>query len=252
MRFKDPDLPVFEYADGKVIGGQLAEEAKAEILAARKLNEAWKKEFGNKPSNFRTLVSYFEYDAYVISRNNPRDVRVFKLAQTWWTSETDLRLDKFVKPLGPEWYSSQQYIIEFSKQLSQAIKVMHKRLNGTFSSPRGSSISLGNITPEGYVYDYETVQLPFQDNTIPLKQYQLTDIYQALGVITNVAYEIEECGLILDGFRSFYIHYTQNDYEPVEFMKKIERMASANAEDRWLREMITEIVKIIDLSKKWN
>lgn len=53
-------------------------------------------------------------DAYVVSREDPDDIRVCTLGQTMWATAETGRLDCFVGPLLPRGLTEAEYLRKFS------------------------------------------------------------------------------------------------------------------------------------------
>lgn len=247
-------LITFEYDpdSGKVLGGQFVEEAKAEIKAAQELINAWEQEFPGQMHPFSIPLQCTEFTANVVSIKNPNDVRQCRLATTMWGKADTARLDAFVGSLVPKGKTTKQYITDFSTRLARAIKVMHKKLNGTYTSNRGSSISLGNITPSGCVYDYETVQLPSESMPVSFRQFQLRDIQLALHVIASVVYEIGDWNLVMVGFQIFYRHYTDASNVSSKFDETANYIATHDPSKISYESAISELVNLIDSGVIWR
>lgn len=245
-------LSVFEYAGGKVLGGQLAEEAKHEVRVAQLLAQAWKAEFSKAASPFRIPLACQEFDAYVVDREKPGAARIVRLAETMWASAETVRLDSCGGLLPPQGLTAVEYIGMVASTVADAVMVMHKRLGGAFSSTRGTSISFGNVTLSGYVYDYETAQLPAVGNPSSLEEFQLQDLCGGLEIVAGIAHELDDWDLLVDAYQTLYLRYTQQSREAADYRQMVEHVRATRSVQEFPRDTIREMALAMIRDAAWR
>ena len=109
--------------------------------------------------------------------------------------------------------------------LFRAVYVMHKQLRGTFSSFTGSSISSGNVSTRGHVFDYETVQSPTLGDSGNLQKFQLTDLANAFTLLDELTRKLDRTDLLKDANLWAYLEYTRRDDTSADFDRIMEQMS---------------------------
>lgn len=188
VRGKDIDSSgpfVFDPSTGKVIGGVLPEDAEHELHASKVLAEAWKKEYPEIEAPLTTIlaVTHFEYDVPI---KGTGQIRHMKLAQIMRAFKGIHRLDRVdIREFAGK--DPELYLSHFGKTFFRLLFVVHKKLNGTLSSPTGSALSMGNVTPEPTICDYETVLLPSLGDAPRTKEQTVVDLTIAVEMIIDLA-----------------------------------------------------------------
>jgi hypothetical protein len=184
-----PDEPAgpftFDPGTGKVIGGMYIEDALHEYKAAELLNKTWEELFPNESSPFVGI--YFvnalpECEAPVLGR--PGETKKLRLGSVGRQAR-GARLDRSDLPalVGN---SNQEYLLHFAISIFRAIRLMHVHLSGSFTSPTGTSLSPGNLTPDPKIYDYETVRIPQLGDAVVAREYQHADVVHGFLLVFDV------------------------------------------------------------------
>lgn len=201
---------IFDPSSGKVLGGQYADEALFEMDASSLLNKTWEKTFPEYPSPFYKGLAMQSFNTDAQFRNDPFSVVNVNLGTTFRASADTTRLKDYQEIPKMFYTNEEEYITSFSSRIARAIYLMHKKLSGTFTSTYGTSISSGNISIQGFIFDYETVQTPDLDCFSNLENFQKLDIKNAIILLSEVAEKLGRTDLFALGLKEFCLNYTQN------------------------------------------
>lgn len=218
----------FDPSTGKVLGGGYPEEVKAEFEAGQVLNEAWDAAFPEEDSPFVVPLGFSVFEADIPEVGNPRKLRRMKLAklQTLQKEPPFTRLNRYDEL--PEATTGDDAAGRFARRIGSAIWVMHYRVGGSFSSEFGSSISPGNISVTGGIYDYETVQLPGHGREI--EPFQRQDLINAIRVIRDFVERSARADIMPPMLLTFYEAFTRRTEPSAEFSELIQTLDGVDAD----------------------
>ncbi len=204
---------IFDSDSGKVVGGGFSEEAEAEKHVSEMLIRAWKEEFPNFEPPFRTVHKNVSFDANVPLKNSPKNKQNLELGISASLAPIagTKRLSNTTVLMMPIGMTPNDYVEQFAQNVFRAIRVMHRALQGTFSSSTGTSISEGNITTRGHVFDYETVQSPLLEDNSNIESFQLVDLRNAIDLIVKMTTKVGRPDLLTYGIKVAIQSYTGRD-----------------------------------------
>lgn len=194
----------FDPATGKVIGGCLPEEAHADFEAGRLLCDEWTQEYPGLEAPFSQPVSVTSFEWDVPITDDPTRVRRMTLAQIMSAFQDLHRLrdvDSLSVIVEREGSTPETHLCESAIRLFRALRLMHWRLGGTFSSDRGTSLSAGNVSSHGRIYDYETVSTPLLGDGPTSRSFQLLDVANTVGLLVEIAQKLGRIDLFPIGLR---------------------------------------------------
>ncbi len=88
---------------------------------------------------------------------------------------------------------------------------MHIHLNGAFTSPTGTSLSAGNLTPDPKIYDYETVRIPQLGDAEVAREYQHADLVHAFSLVLHVVERLSSWPVLTECFTTCFEAYQNWD-----------------------------------------
>ncbi len=195
---------VFDPSTGKVIGGVLPEDAEHEFHACKALTEAWNEEYPGTSSPFSSILAITHFETDVLIKDTDRYqkmtlAQIVRLSSGSRLDQVDLKAN-----VGKD---SKSFLADFCSTLFKTLFVVHKRLNGTLSSPTGSALSAGNITAQASICDYETVLLPALGSPRRTREQTRVDLIIVFEIMLEVARQLDAgdvlVDIFLDGFRLY-------------------------------------------------
>jgi len=105
--------------------------------------------------------------------------------------------------------------MNFSRSIFRALRLMHIHLNGAFTSPTGTSLSAGNLTPDPKIYDYETVRIPQLGDAEVAREYQHADLVHAFSLVLHVVERLSSWPVLTECLTTCFEAYQNWDNDVV-------------------------------------
>jgi hypothetical protein len=245
---------VYDPSSGKVIGGMYAAEAEAEARASQLLNDAWRLEFPDVPSPFHVVVSHSTFRHHDSSFLDESPTGTFELGNLLRLAplEGSIRLSHVDVVEIPQGQTSEACVAEFVGRVAGALLVAHKRVEGAYSSGAGTSISPGNVSTRGHVFDYETFRSPALGDTEDLRAAQISDLVNAIKLILTFIKKLGRSVLLARALQLLYICYCRSavvDSRIAEVIKGIEPDDAASPESRMV---LATLAKALHEMPSWR
>jgi hypothetical protein len=233
---------VLDESSGKVLKGMFASEALAEFEGSRLLIEAWTEEFPGvtEPFSRCLLPRTFDWEDPSFLADSPSGKLELGQLDRLMPIDGTLRLGDAATLEIPKGHTPELYAAEFATRVFSALLVAHKRLDGAYSSGAGTSISLGNVSTRGHVFDYETFRSPRMGDTEDLRPAQIQDLCNAVKLTHAFLQKLQRVDLMADLMTKVTLIYSQYEDVKLENMDHIKRIAGAGNDLSEHRTLVTE------------
>jgi hypothetical protein len=244
---------VLDESSGKVLHGLFASEAFAEFEGSRLLNEAWAEEFQGVTGPFSRcqLPQTFDWEDPSFLPDSPSGKLELGQLTRLMPIDGTLRLADAATLEIPQGYTAETYAAEFATRVFSALLVAHKRLGGAYSSRAGTSISPGNVSTRGHVFDYETFRSPRMGDEEDLRPAQILDVCNAVNLTHTFVQKLQRVDLMADLMRNGALIYSQHKDVKSENMDHIKRIAGARDLSQH-RTFVTEFARALHADASWR
>ena len=152
----------------------------------------------------------------------------------------------------PRGQTAETYAAEFAMRVFSALLVAHKRLRGAYSSGAATSISAGNVSTRGHVFDYETFRSPRMGDEDDLRLAQIQDLTNAIELTHAFLLKLRRVDLMADLMRKAALIYSQRkDVEP-ENIDRIKHIASASNDLSQHGVLVIEFARALHADAPWR